>query len=103
LLEAGEGDELRRELFLCGLLSQIDLLLGEPLSEALTRLRLSRRIGAAVLSQSGPYLPYLEIATALESPRTEATRALCETHQMNAEDVNRTLLRTLASLRLQFD
>ena len=35
--------------------------------------------------------------------RHEATRALCETHQMNAEDVNRALLRTLASLRLQFD
>jgi EAL and modified HD-GYP domain-containing signal transduction protein len=103
LLEAGEGDELRRELFLCGLLSQIDLLLGEPLTEALTRLRLSKRIGAAVLSQSGPYLPYLDIATALESPRTDATRTLCETHQMNTEDVNRALLRTLASLRLQFD
>jgi hypothetical protein len=103
LMDAGEEDELRREVYLCGLLSHIDQLLGEPLEIALQRLPLSERIHAALLQQAGPYKPYLEIATALESPRTRATRELCDTHEINLEDVNRALLRTLAALSARPD
>lgn len=95
LLDAGDGDDLRRDVYLCGLLSQIDLMLGEPLTAALTRIPFAQRITAAILSQSGPYLPYLEVATALESANTLATRAVCETHALSTEGVNRALLRTL--------
>jgi c-di-GMP-related signal transduction protein len=95
LLDAGDGDDLRRDVFLCGLLSQIDLMLGEPLTAALTRIPFAQRITSAILNQSGPYLPYLEVATAMESANTQATRAVCETHELSPEDVNRALLRTL--------
>jgi len=99
LLDAGEEDDLRREVYLCGLLSQIDVLLGEPLATSLERLPLPERIHAALLQHSGPYQPYLEIAAALESPDTRATHALCNEHQIDMEEVNRALLRTLATLR----
>jgi hypothetical protein len=99
LLDAGDGNDLRRELFLCGLLSQIDLMLGEPLNAALARLPLSERVTSAILDHSGPYVPYLEVATALESSDTHATRGLCDSHQMNIENVNRALLRTLSNAR----
>lgn len=99
LLDAGEGDELRREVYLCGLLSQMDLMLGEPLPEALARLPLSERITSAILNHSGPYVPYLDIATALESPQTHATRVLCDAYKMDIEAINRTLLHTLATVR----
>lgn len=98
LLDAGEEDNLRREVYLCGLLSQIDLLLGEPLATALQHLPVAERIQEALLQQTGPYRPYLDIATALESSRTRATKALCDEHQISLEEVNRTLLRTLAGL-----
>lgn len=97
LLDVGNGDDLRREIYQCGLLSQIDLLLGEPLEEALARLPLSERLTAAILNQAGPYSPYLEVATALESPNTHLTRRLCQTHHLELETVNRALLRTLSS------
>ncbi|MDO8250876.1 MAG: HDOD domain-containing protein [Rhodoferax sp.] len=99
LLDAGDGDNLRREVFLCGLLSQIDLMLGEPLNTALARLQLSERITSAILGHAGPYMPYLDIATALESPHTHTTRVLCDAHQMNSEEINRALLRTLSHVR----
>ena len=99
LLDAGEGHQLRREVYLCGLLSQLDLLLGEPLSAILARVPLSDRITGAVLTQTGPYLPFLEIAAALESPNTQSTRLLCKTHQMDVEAVNRALLRTLSQAK----
>jgi hypothetical protein len=99
LLDAGEGDDLRREVYLCGLLSQMDLMLGEPLNEALARIPLSERITSAILSHTGPYVPYLDLATALESAHTHATRVLCDANKMDTEAVNRALLHTLATVR----
>ena len=96
LLDAGEEDQLRSEVYLCGLLSQIDLVLGEPLANALQRLPLSERIADAVLRNSGPYAPFLEVASALEYPAQHAVAHLCATHQLDLGDVNRVLLRVLA-------
>jgi c-di-GMP phosphodiesterase len=101
LMDAGESENLRREVYLCGLMSQIDLVLGEPLAQALGRLPLSSRISSAILDQKGPYLPYLEVATALESPPGAETRTLCARHQMDLEGVNLALLRTLGHARLR--
>lgn len=98
LLDAGDGDDLRREVYLCGLLSQIDLLLGEPLAIALQRFPLPERIVTAILNNAGPYAPFLEVASALESANTHLTHTLCETHAMAFEDVNRALLRTLSTV-----
>jgi hypothetical protein len=97
LLDAGNGEELRREIYQCGLLSQIDLLLGEPLVAALARLPLSERVTSAILNQAGPYSPYLEVAAALETPNTHLTRRLCHAHHLELETINRALLRTLGA------
>lgn len=99
LMDAGESDNLRREIYLCGLLSQIDQLTGEPLASALARLPLADRITSAILTQSGPYLPYLAVAASLEAGASTSTLTLCETHQMDLDDVNRALLRTLTQMR----
>lgn len=101
LLQAGDSDDLRQEVYWCGLLSQMDLLLGEPLAAVLGRIPLSDRIRAALLDHAGPYWPYLEVAMALESPATQITNAICENHQMSNEAVNRALLATLSHARLR--
>ena len=97
LLDAGEEHKLRSEVYLCGLLSQIDLVLGEPLTTALQRLPVSDRITAAIHGNSGPYAPYLEVATALEYPHMHTVPALCEEHGIDLAEVNRVLLRVLAA------
>jgi EAL and modified HD-GYP domain-containing signal transduction protein len=99
LMDAGAEQELSREIYLCGLFSQIDVLMGEPLGTALHRVPLSSRIYAATLHGSGPYAPLLQIASALENGHGTATRALCHQLGMPLEDVNRALLRTLAALK----
>jgi hypothetical protein len=73
------------------------------MASALHAIPLPERLISAIVGQSGPYWPYLEMATALETPHTTATRALCATHGLDEEDVNRALLRTLAALRNQPD
>ena len=98
LLDSGEEHELRREVYLCGLFSQIDTLLGEPLGTAVQTLPLSERIFEATVAHTGPYEPSLALATAMECEDTIQTRLLCEQHEMDIEEVNRVLLRTLCAI-----
>ncbi|MCB2003948.1 MAG: HDOD domain-containing protein, partial [Rhodoferax sp.] len=97
-LDAGDEELLRREVFLCGMLSQIDGLLGESLKDALHRLPLSDRVNGAILGNSGPYAPFLELATALEYPNMDKVPALCTAYELDLGEVNRTMLRVLTQL-----
>lgn len=94
LLDAGVSQELRSEVYLCGLFSRLHEVLDEPLETTLTRLPLSERIPQAAVQGEGPYAPSLQLAQALESEDgATAIRALCEEHEISLEHVNRTLLR----------
>ncbi|XAH23070.1 HDOD domain-containing protein [Xylophilus sp. GW821-FHT01B05] len=99
LLDAGSEEALRREIALCGLFSDLDQLLDQPLGSILTRLPLSGRIYDATVMHTGPYAAALAMAVALESPDTEATRRLCVRHAMDRGDINRALLRMLGGLQ----
>lgn len=101
LLEAGIQNELRREVYLCGLFFGLGDLLGEPLGNALHRVPLSERIYDATVLHSGPYAPALDMALALESGECAAIQELCEAYEMEREDVNRALLRVLAALQVE--
>ncbi len=98
LADAGAEDDLRREVFLCGVLSQLDLFLGEPLGAAIHRIPLPGRIASAIIGQSGPYAPWLEVASALESHNPRMIHDVCLAHNMPADEVNCALLRTLAAI-----
>ncbi len=96
LLDAGVSQELRSEVYLCGLFSRLHEVLDEPLETTLTRLPLSERIPDAAVRGQGPYAPSLQLAQALEREDGEDTiRALCEEHDISIEHVNRSLLRLI--------
>ena len=95
LLDTGAASALQHELALCGLLSQMDLLTGEPLQQALQPIPLPERVSAALLGHSGPYWPYLDVASAFETGQTQATRDACQRHGFDEEAVNLALLRAL--------
>jgi hypothetical protein len=96
LAQVGIQEDLRRDIFLCGIFSQIDALLDQPLASALSTLPISGRITSALTSQRGPYLAWLQTASALGSGSTHAIRQACKTHQIAPQEVNRALLRALA-------
>ena len=100
LVESGLQKDLRSEVYLCGLFSQLDDILHEPLGTILHRIPLSERIYDAVVARTGPYAPSLEMACALESDDASTILQLCETHELDREEVNRALLRVLASLEV---
>lgn len=102
LLDAGVSQELRSEVYLCGLFSRLDDILGEPLADSLARLPLSERIADAALRQEGPYAASLQLAIALEHEGSaSAVRDLCAQYELSLENVNRTLLRLICSWHSQ--
>lgn len=96
LAAAGAQDNLRREVFLCGIFAQLDLLLDEPLATVLHRLPIPQRVSDAILKNSGPYAPWLAVATALECGSTSVIREVCDMHGVAPQDINRAMLRALA-------
>jgi len=101
LLESGVGKDLRSEVYLSGLFSQLDELLREPLGSILRRLPLSERIFNATVLRTGAYAPSLELACALEGGDAGAIVQLCEVHELELEYVNRALLRVLSELTVE--
>lgn len=94
LLDAGVSQELRSEVYLCGLFAHLHDVLDEPPETTLTRLPLSERIPDAVIRGEGPYAPSLQLAFALERENGATTvREVCEEHDIALEHINRTLLR----------
>lgn len=97
LLDPGGEADLRREIYLSGLFSQLDLLLNEPIDQILGRLPLSDRVNQAVAHGTGPYGPYLHLARAMQAMDASPIQGLCEGFEMSLDDVNRALLRALGS------
>ena len=98
LADAGAENELRREVFQCGIFSQLDLLLGESIGAAIHRLPLPGRVASAIVDHTGPYAAWLEVASVLESSNTRMIREVCKAHEMSADEVNRALLHALATM-----
>jgi len=66
---AGQGDVPAEgnDLFLLGLFSLLDLLLGQPLTEIVARVRLPEAVREALLGQPSPWRDALDLALAYES------------------------------------
>jgi len=100
MLAPGSEDDLRAEVYLTALFSQLDRLMHLPLPELLMRLPLSARVLDAALRREGLYHPLLELAAAQGDPvRLTDLPRLCQEHEISLEDANRALIRMLATSR----
>lgn len=99
LLDPGDEEDLRREVYLCGLFARLDRMQGAPLEALLQSVPLSQRIVLSLLTEEGPYRPALVLAQAMDGRDPRRVQALCESYGYASLDVNRALLRALASWR----
>ena len=83
-LEAGQ----RGGLFIVGILSHLDALLGQPMAQALEPLRLPDAMREALLEGRGPYAPWLHLAQACEHFDQDAVTRLASAHGLAADEVN---------------
>lgn len=82
------ADAQRDEVFLVGLLSTLDALFNLPMEQALSRLRLSDAVIAALTRREGPYAPYLELVLACEQFDQERVAHDAALLGASAEEVN---------------
>jgi EAL and modified HD-GYP domain-containing signal transduction protein len=83
LLAASDADNL----FVAGMFSMIDQLLGVPMDEVLGRIQLTEGVQKAILSRGGIYGPFLALAESCEAGAAEAAR-LSDELFMAASQVN---------------
>ena len=98
VLDAGVDLELKRELYLCGLLSQIDVLLQEQMSTVLQRIVLPDRVLTAIGGQRGVYWPALDMVAAVESGLSTQVSQRGLVHRIAPAQVNKAILSTLGLL-----
>ncbi len=78
----------RGSLFIAGILSMLDSLLGLPLEQALAGLRLPEAVTDALLGRQGPYAPFLQLAEACEQFDQERIAHLCQAAGLTPDAVN---------------
>ncbi|MDR7335014.1 HDOD domain-containing protein [Roseateles asaccharophilus] len=95
-LAAGmEEREMRDEMFICGLFSLLDHMLKAPFEKLLQSIPVPERVRQALVDESGPFLPYLELVRALESESVFDYRERADALMIGAGEVNACVLRAL--------
>lgn len=88
----GQGRQGKREcdeLFLVGLLSMLDSLLGVPMAKVVERIHLSAEIKDVLLNSAGPFGRYLMLAIAVEKGRVEQTARLAEQTAIPLDEIEK--------------
>ena len=99
-LSRSQGDdEIRGEMFLCGVFSLLDQLLQQPFSELLASVPVPERVKQTLGGEAGPYAPYLELIQAIEQESMYDIRECSERLMLSPAEVNRALLVALRSAR----
>ncbi|VTU22572.1 HDOD domain protein [Variovorax sp. PBL-H6] len=91
MLPASDADNL----FVVGMFSLIDRLLGVPVREVLGKVQLSEAVEQAILTREGAYGPFLALAESCEEDGARAA-SMAEALFMSAEQVNAAHLSALA-------
>ena len=95
-LVAGSGDdEMRSEVFICGVFSLLDRMFGEPFSKLLGSIPVPERVYQALVKNEGPYQPYLAMVRAAEGESVFEYREAAEQLLMTVAEINRAQLRAL--------
>ena len=90
------GDEaLRNELFICGVFSTLDRMIGQPFEQLLKTVPVQESVAQALAHDTGPCAPFLALARAVEAESAYDIREGAELLMMSIGDVNRALAKSL--------
>ena len=95
LAQAALGKSEAENVFVAGMFSLLDRLLGIPMKEVLDNIQLSDDVVAALLTRSGKYGPYLALAEACEL-NSDLVASLAATLKLSPRDVNQAHLSALS-------
>ena len=95
-LVRGSADEtLRNEVFICGVFSLLDRMFQQPFRQLLDSIPVPHGVYQALVENTGPYQPYIEMVRAVESESLFDFRDAAEKLMMSVSEINRAQLRAL--------
>lgn len=97
LVRSSGDDEMRNEMFICGVFSLLDRMFKQPFSELLKSIPVPERVYQALAESRGPYQPYFKLVQAMEGDTLDAIRDASDNLMLGAIEINRALLKSLAS------
>jgi c-di-GMP phosphodiesterase len=97
LVRGSGDDEMRNEMFICGVFSLLDRMFKQPFAELLRTIPVPQRVFQALVEDTGPYQPYFEIVKAVESESLFDFRAAADNLMMGVGEINRAQLRALTT------
>jgi len=90
-------DEMKGELFICGVFSLLDRMFRQPFAELLKTIPVPERVYQALAEGTGPYQPYCALVQAVEGDELEPIREACDGLISGPKEINRALLQALAT------
>jgi EAL and modified HD-GYP domain-containing signal transduction protein len=99
LVRSSGNAEMGSEMFICGVFSLLDCMMGQPFDELLKSIPVPQDVVDALVHGSGPYRPYFEVVLAVEQESLFDIRDAAEKQMLSVAEVNRALLRALLAAR----
>lgn len=98
LARSTSGDEeMRNEMFICGVFSLLDKMMQQPFAELLKTIPVPERVYQALVEETGPFQPYMNVVNAVEQESLFDIRAAAEALLMSVTEINRAELRALSA------
>lgn len=99
-LGRGSADEdTRGEMFLCGVFSLLDRMMGQSFADMLKTIPVPERVSEALVKGEGPFKPYLDVLQAVEQEALIDLREAADRLMLTVPEINRALLRALGTAR----
>jgi EAL and modified HD-GYP domain-containing signal transduction protein len=97
LVRSSNDDEMRNEMFICGVFSLLDRMFRQPFSELMRTIPVPDRVYQALVDGTGPYSPYFDLVKAVEAESLYDFRTAADNLMMSVSEINRAELRALTS------
>jgi EAL and modified HD-GYP domain-containing signal transduction protein len=97
LVRSSGDEEMRNEMFICGVFSLLDRMFKQPFSELLKTIPVPARVYQALVDGSGPYQPYFALVQAVENESLYDFRSAAETLMLSVSEINRCVLGALTA------
>ena len=99
LVRNSANADQRGEMFICGVFSLLDRLMGQSMAELMASIPVPDAVRAALIDSGGPYHGHLELVRAVESESVYDVRSAAEALMMDLPEINRAVLRALAAAK----
>jgi len=99
LVRSAGDEQMGSELFICGVFSLLDIMMGQPFEQLLKSIPVPQDVHDALVQGAGRYRPYVELVRAVEQESMFDIRNAAEALMLSAAEVNHALLRALVAAR----